>query len=154
MRFVRQGRLVVLGFILSLAACDSEETFIATMNGANEVPNAVTTNATGTATFTLIDNLTLSYDLSVASISNVTASHIHGAVAGQNGGVLVTLFAPAEPTGGVSGSVATGTITGSNITGMSFDSLLTRMRNGSLYVNVHTTNFPAGEIRGQVEKQQ
>lgn len=153
MRFHGSNWLVAVGLTLGLAACDSEEMFVATINGTNEVP-AVTTNATGAATFTLIDNLTLSYDLSLASISNVTASHIHGAVAGQNGGVLVTLFAPAQPTGGVSGSVATGTITGADITGMSFDSLLTRMRNGSLYVNVHSTNFPAGEIRGQVEKQQ
>ncbi|MBI4419614.1 MAG: CHRD domain-containing protein, partial [Gemmatimonadetes bacterium] len=40
-----------------------------------------------------------------------------------------------------------------DITGLSLDSLLVRMRNGSVYVNVHTTNFTGGEIRGQVQKQ-
>ncbi len=154
MRIRRQHWLLAVGLTLGLGACDSEEQFVATMSGANEFPNAVTTNATGTATFTLIDATTLSYDLSLASMSNVTASHIHQGAAGVNGGVIVTLFAPAQATGGVSGSVATGTITGADITGMSFDSLLTRMRNGTLYVNVHSTNFPAGEIRGQVEKKQ
>jgi hypothetical protein len=33
-----------------------------------------------------------------------------------------------------------------------FDSLLTRIRAGTTYINVHTRKFPGGEIRGQVSK--
>ncbi len=33
---------------------------------------------------------------------------------------------------------------------ISFDDLLSAMRNGNAYVNVHTKVYPAGEIRGQV----
>lgn len=134
--------------VLGLAACESEEVFNAELNGANEAPDPVTTNATGTATFTLIDATTLTYDLTVSDIDSVTAAHIHVGAAGQPGGVIVPLFG--GPTTGLdfTGSLASGTIT--EATGMTFDSLMTRMRNGSLYANVHTQVNKGGEIRGQI----
>lgn len=153
MRLARQNWLLVVGLTVGLAACENQETFVAALSGANEVP-ATTSNVTGTATFTVVDNTSVTYDITTAqTISNVTAAHIHPGSAGQNGSPFVTLFAPSAPTGGVT-SVASGTFTEADITGMSLDSLLTRMRNGTVYVNVHTTNFPAGEIRGQVATQQ
>lgn len=137
---------------LGLMACESEEVYTAELNGANEAPNPVTTTATGTATFTLIDNTTLTFALSVSDIDSVTAAHIHVGEAGVPGGVIVNLFL--GPTTGLdfTGSLSSGTITAA--TGMSFDSLLTRMRNGTLYTNVHTRVNGGGEIRGQITLQQ
>lgn len=129
---------------------DDQEVLVATLSGSNEVP-AVTTSATGTATFTIMDDGTVSYTITVAGIQNVTASHIHDGAAGANGPVAVD-FMVAAFSG--DGTLATGTLTSSTtVTGMSFDELLTRMRAGTVYVNVHTQANQAGEIRGQIAPQ-
>jgi hypothetical protein len=48
--------------------------------------------------------------------------------------------------------LAEGTFTASNVSGIGFGDLLTAIRNGTAYVNVHTTQFPGGEIRGQLSR--
>ena len=50
-------------------------------------------------------------------------------------------------TGTVNGVLVAGAATRSRIP---FDSLVVLMRNGNAYVNLHTTAFPGGEIRGQI----
>jgi Cu/Zn superoxide dismutase len=82
--------------------------------------------------------------------ANVTAAHIHCAPAGVNGPVGVTLaMGPLDPEGRVRGSFtapdagnACGWTTRGDVIGAVFD--------GNAYVNVHTTTFPGGEIRGQL----
>jgi hypothetical protein len=54
----------------------------------------------------------------------------------------------------------TGTITAANVLALSaqnvqagdFDALVAALRSDSAYGNIHTMNFPGGEIRGQIEK--
>jgi hypothetical protein len=41
----------------------------------------------------------------------------------------------------------------SAVTGVSYEELLNAMRSGNAYVNVHTTTYPGGEIRGIVRSQ-
>ena len=133
--------LVAVG--IGTAGCAEDlEIFTATLSGGNEVP-PVTTSATGTATFTLLDGGMLSYEIVLQSVSNVTAAHIHDGGAGVNGPILVGLYA-GPVTGGVSGVLVADTVAVA-------DSVLTRMRNGSAYVNVHTEGNPAGEVRGQIQ---
>ena len=48
--------------------------------------------------------------------------------------------------------LAEGTFTAANVTGISFADLLAAIRAGNTYVNVHTTAFPGGEIRGQLAR--
>jgi hypothetical protein len=43
-----------------------------------------------------------------------------------------------------------GSFTAADVTGITYDQLLTEMRNGNAYANVHTTAFGGGEIRGQI----
>jgi hypothetical protein len=144
------------GFVACNDSTAPEEstTFIATLNGANERPTAVTTPATGTATYTLTGN-TLTYTISVTGLtSNTTMSHIHVGAGTVAGPIVVpyTVYAIQN------GLVSTGTIdltkpvaSGANtITG---DSLKVLLNNGNAYTNVHTSNFPAGEIRGQIVRQ-
>ena len=38
------------------------------------------------------------------------------------------------------------------LAGLPLDQLIGFMGNGSTYVNVHSTEFPLGEIRGQIEE--
>lgn len=49
----------------------------------------------------------------------------------------------------VNGILVQGTLTAADARGISFEQLLDEMRAGNAYVNVHTTQYPAGEIRGQ-----
>ncbi len=115
--------------------------FAATLSGANEVPPAATT-ATGTATFAYnLHTQALTYTIQVADISNIVAAHIHRGATGVNGPVAyglydgTGLFDPANPIRGV-------------VTLSAADQVL--LMNQGLYVNVHTTEFPSGAIRGQI----
>ena len=126
--------------------------------GANEVP-ANDSRAQGQATFRLsADGTELHYTLYVANIQNVTQSHIHLAPAGTNGPVVAWLYPSAPPLslipGRSQGVLAEGTITAANLVGpllgSSLDALMTAIRNGETYVNVHTSQIAPGEIRGQI----
>ena len=44
-----------------------------------------------------------------------------------------------------------GSFEASDVTGITYDELLAGFRAGTVYGNVHTTAFPGGEMRGQVQ---
>jgi hypothetical protein len=48
--------------------------------------------------------------------------------------------------------LAEGTFTAADVSGISYADLLAAIRAGNAYVNVHTTLFPGGEIRGQLAR--
>lgn len=153
------------------AACgddgpSSEATnFTAALSGANEVP-AVTTTANGTATFAL-SGTELTYTINAANLQNAVLGHIHLAASGVNGPVRLNLCGTGAPqpacTSGT-GVVATGT---NGVTvgspAITFDELLSAMRSGGAYVNLHTAVAgctpgnqgcnAGGEIRGQIAPQ-
>lgn len=129
------------------------------LTGDNEVP-AVETQAQGQATFKVSrDGMSIEYKLIVSNIENVMMAHIHNAPAGENGGVVVWLYPSSPPPqlieGQTQGVLAEGTITSDNLTGglagESLDVLIDEIRSGNTYVNVHTTQNPGGEIRGQIQ---
>jgi hypothetical protein len=139
-------------------AVASNRNFRTHLSGAEEVP-PVHTRAQGQAIFQLSkDGTELSYKLIVANIENVIQAHIHLAPAGQNGPVVAWLYPDSPPAqlipGRFSGVLATGTITADDLVGplagMSLDALIEQMQAGNTYVNVHTSQFPAGEVRGQI----
>jgi len=130
------------------------ELFAATaLSGAKERPTPVVTTATGSSTFEVLPGGSVRYTVAVAGLTGATMAHIHTAVADSAGPIVVTLFTSATPTGTVTGPLASGSFAASNIQlpGVSMDSLLSLMRRGRTYVNVHTEARPAGEIRGQIE---
>ncbi len=112
--------------------------FTVSLNGGNEVP-AVTTDATGTAWAVLSPDMTsLTFHITYAQLdSTFTASHFHIGKAGVSGGVIfpITTF---------KGNTATGTW--DNLP----DSIVAKLLNGDIYVNVHSLAHPGGEIRGQL----
>ena len=98
---------------------------------------------TGSGTFTLgVDN-SFQYSISYSGLSgNSTAAHIHGpAPVGQPASVVYGLSG--SPFGTPSGTLS-GTILNLTPTDIS------QLNNGLWYVNVHSTTFGGGEIRGQV----
>ena len=136
-------------------------TYSATLLGANEVP-AVTTTGAGSAELVLEDSNSILYTISTtAATDSVTMVHIHAGAAGANGPVMLWFFpndlARAPGTGGgfaarVSGVVRVSRITRAGaffVAPFTWDSLVTRLRTGSSYVNLHTRRNPGGELRGQ-----
>ena len=155
-------RLAPILLAAALTGCEStqtvpeNETFAAQLSGAKEIPTAIATPATGNATFELMPNGTVEFTLSVQNITGVRMAHIHGpAGADRNAGVLVWLYppgatAPGAPTGPLSGEISRGSFGATNVAGISMDSLVSLMRSGNVYVNVHTAVNGGGEIRGQI----
>jgi len=112
--------------------------FEVSLAGYNEVPPTQTV-ASGMASMRMVaaDGV-LEVTFSVMNLSaDMTGAHIHLGSVGQNGGVALNL----APTGD-SFSAAY------DITGNA--ELVSAMRDGGAYVNVHTGAYPAGEVRGQV----
>jgi CHRD domain len=147
---------VLLSSCASLAQGASEQKFQATLS----VVNGIQSPGTGTATFVLSpDGTSLSYTLSVSDLSNVTMAHIHVSTApGQSGEVAVWLYPDKAPpilkAGVFNGILAQGTITAANLQGPlangSVKDLVDKIMKGLAYVNVHTQQNPAGEIRGTI----
>jgi len=142
---------------LSLAGA-SERNFVAQLSGSQEVP-ANTSRARGVATFQLSrDGTELAYRLIVANIENVTMAHIHLAPAGVNGQVVAWLYPGSPPAqlipGRTQGVLAEGTITEASLigplAGQPLQALVDQLVAGNAYVNVHTSQFPPGEVRGQI----
>lgn len=141
--------------------------FVAPLSGRQEVP-ANDSRATGVAKFQLNkDGTELSFKLIVANIENVVQAHIHCGAAGVNGPVIAWLYTPeGSPLpipGRFNGILAEGTITPDRVVARpdspacpggvaNFDELLARIQAGETYVNVHTAQFPPGEIRGQIDR--
>jgi hypothetical protein len=129
--------------------------FRATLEGEQEVP-PVDSDAKGVAIFRLSnDGTELEYKVIVANIEDVTAAHIHLAPKGENGDIVAFLFNPEAPTEGRTNVVlAKGTITSADLVGplagATLSELIAKMEAGNTYVNVHTVEHPAGEIRGQI----
>jgi len=160
----------ILGVAVA-AACGSDKptqpaniTYTATLAGANEKPNAVTSNGTGTFTGTLNPNTnTFSWTVNFSGLtSNTTLGHIHGpADANTATGVIVNFASPTGGTGTLVTGATSGSATGSislagavNSSGtVSGDSLRKLLDAGLTYANIHTANFGAGEIRGQIHRQ-
>lgn len=98
----------------------------------------------GSGSFTWwVDGSDICYDLSVRRLTSPAfAAHIHG-VADRRvaAGIVVPLVPPAEATG-----------TSSECVGVEAGLLAAIVANpGDYYVNVHTTAFPGGEVRGQLK---
>jgi CHRD domain len=98
--------------------------------------------------------------------ANVSQSHIHFGRIHTPGGIMVFLCTnlnngpagtPTCPT--VAGTV-TGTITpasvraipGQNVSAGDFDAVTDALFADAAYGNIHTVNFPAGEIRAEIRK--
>jgi hypothetical protein len=129
------------------------------LSGDEEVP-VRDTNAQGQAIFQVnADGTAISYKLMVANIQNVTQAHIHLAPAGSNGGIVAWLYPSAPPSqlipGRSQGILGEGELTAASLvgalSGSPLSALIDAMKDGGTYVNVHTSQFPPGEIRGQID---
>jgi hypothetical protein len=110
---------------------------------------------------------TLTYTLTYSGLTNVLQSHIHFGKEHVAGGVMVffcsnlgngpagTPTCPDDTSGEVTvtGTVTAASVVGptaQNITSGDFAGVVAALASNTAYGNIHTKQFPAGEIRGQV----
>lgn len=113
----------------------------ATMTGANEVPGPGDTDGTGTAQVRMIRGAAvICFSITVHGLTlPATGAHIHNGAAGVAGPIVVPLTPPGA--GGTSSGCVNSTRT---LVAAILDNP------AGYYANVHTTDFPAGAVRGQL----
>ena len=131
--------LWLIVFLFS-SAIFSQTHFTATLTGDQENP-AVTTSATGTGSFTLTDT-GLEFSVTVEGLT-FTAAHFHNGAIGVDGGVVRPI------TDDFTGNTASGIWTSTDPDPLTPE-LIADLLAGNLYLNIHTTANPGGELRGQV----
>jgi hypothetical protein len=135
--------------------------------GAGET-GAILTDGTGTVQIDLDKkSQTANYTITYSGLtSKVLQAHIHFGKVHVAGGIMVffctnlgngPLGTPACPENGgtVTGmwtAASVVAIPGQHVTVGDFDALVEALASNTAYANVHTENFKAGEIRGQVRK--
>ena len=147
-----------------IARADDDNRARARLSGFQEVP-ALASAATGTFEAKLSPS-SFTFELSYRGLeAGATQAHIHFGQKAVNGGISVFLCSnlgngPAgTPPCPSPGGTVTGTVTAANVIGPlgqnispgQFEELMRAMRGGVTYANVHSSKFPAGEIRGQIK---
>jgi hypothetical protein len=149
---------------LALAG-DSKKPIREKLSGYEETPLALSTSGKGK--FKLrVEKTKISYRLKYADLeSPVTQAHIHFGAVGQSGGISVFLCTnlgngpmgtqecPPQPAT-VTGTIGPDDVIGpvdQGIAAGEFDELLAAIRAGATYANVHTEDYPTGEIRAQID---
>jgi hypothetical protein len=136
------------------------------LTGYQEDPAVLSTTGTGRIVLRIDEAAqTIAYRLTYRSLEgNVIQAHIHFGGRAQSGGISVflctnagngpagTAACPPAP-GTVEGAITPASIigpTGQGITAGQFDELVSAIRAGVTYANVHSSLYPAGEIRAQL----
>ena len=140
--------IVVLGIVSALmvsapASAHRGHALSTNLTGAAEVPGPGDPDGFGTSSLTFENGFRgICFQIHVAGIAlPATAAHIHQGSSGVAGPVVVTLIPPDA------GGNATGCVSASR------DLIKTIAKHPSdYYVNVHTTDYPNGAVRGQLGK--
>ncbi len=174
-RAMMLGTLVAATTLAGAALASPAEELHAVLSGFNEVGSlnnesgAILSEGHGTLELRLDRRAqTLSFVLKFSNLSSpVTQSHIHFGKPHMAGGVMVFFCSnlPNPPPNTqpcpADGGTVSGTLTAANVLAISgqnvhagdFDALTDALESDTAYVNVHTSNFPAGEIRGQIRRE-
>jgi hypothetical protein len=141
-------------------------TFVGNLSAANEVPPVLSTG-TGLATVVLDPTAqTIQINVTFSGLTSIdTAAHIHCcAPLGTNAGVATTVPTfPGFPLGVTSGTYSSvvfdltqptiynpAFVTAQGGLALAEAALIAGIENGMTYLNIHTVNFPGGEIRSQL----
>jgi hypothetical protein len=151
MKALSLSLLAVAGLFLT-AAPQLRADFIATATLTPAADGA--TNSNGSGSITLNYNAAASdftYTLSWSNLTGpATMAHIHYAPPGVAGPIIVPFFMSTMP---ATDSIA-GTLTQADVTPVAGISTIAdvaaAIEAGNAYVNVHTAQYPAGELRGQL----
>jgi hypothetical protein len=166
-----RAKNVVGSFICAAASWSASlpvvaQTLHATLESYQEVP-AVSSAASGSFRAKLDKQAgTIQWELAYSDLEgSAQQAHIHFGQHAVNGGISVFLCTnlgngpagtPAcpSPNANLNGVIVASSIlgpAGQGLTAGEFDELVAAMRRGVTYVNVHSTMWPGGEIRGQIK---
>jgi len=139
-------RVVVTSVLLTMPGWSHAATIslFASLDGSQEVPpNASPGIGTGMMTYDDVANQ-LNWNITFSGLlAGATASHFHGPAApGVNAGVQVPISL------GAFAGATSGTLIGM---AMLTETQETQLLSDLWYINIHTSTFPGGEIRGQVQ---
>ena len=165
--------LVGVATVMPTAYANAQD-FHAKLSGFKEVgalnneTGAIFSPGQGTLKLKLNTKLqTVNWTLTYSNVSaNVTQAHIHFGKEHVPGGVMVFFCTnlgngPAGTQacpvigGTISGMFTAGSVIavpGQHITAGDFNALAQAILSNTAYANIHTVNFPAGEIRGQIRR--
>jgi hypothetical protein len=152
---------VAAGVLVTPAAHSQTQGFFASLTGAQEVP-PISTDGKGDFEMTNQQGM-ITFSLTFSGLSSsLTVAHLHFAPTKVAGGVMIFLCGgggqpdcPAVTEGTITGTITAANVTGPTTQGIDvgdLDSALEAVRTGLSYVNMHTTNFAGGEIRGQLRR--
>jgi len=130
----------VAAFSLAGAAVAADTTLKASLNGAGETPPG-DPKASGTATVKVSDSGEVCWDVASKDLAGAIAAHLHKGAAGVAGPPVVPFTAP-DASGATKGCGKVDPAVAKDIVA----------HPGDYYVNVHTTAFKGGAIRGQLGK--
>jgi hypothetical protein len=109
---------------------------------------------------------TISFVLKYSGLSSpVTQAHIHFGKVHVAGGVMLFFCSNGTAPAGTqpcpaNGGTVTGTLSAANVLQIptqnvaagDFQAIVDALENDTTYGNIHTTSFPAGEIRGEIRR--
>jgi len=146
------GVLAVTTFASTASADHEGREFFVELSPENEVMN-VESDAMGTAHFEVSDDGdTLDYWIHVEYLEGATAGHLHSGSADEDGPVELFLFHNDEPMD-YNGDIASGTLHADDLVGdLSWEEFSMALVAGDVYANIHTEDYPDGEIRGQLDE--
>jgi len=158
----------------SLAFAAEKSHLKASLDGLQEVAAAtIITDGTGTFTATVNNDNTLTYTLTYKNLSSaVLQAHIHIGATKVSGNITIFLCSnlgngpagtPACPDDATHSGSVTRTVSAADVTNLAasqgvpagdFKDVVRAIASHVTYANVHTTNHPAGEIRGQIRQRE
>ena len=162
--------LVAAAACFAIPAQAADSVFTAAMDGAQCLPDAIKTPATGTVELRVsADGKKIAYKITLDKLLNPSQADLHVGAASQNGQSVVKLWPQGNAPGKrgeftgvlVEGSFDAGDFVGP-MTGSPMSDLVDEIRAGNTYVNVHTYDgmdppysgpgdYRVGEIRGQLK---
>jgi len=130
------------------------------LDGYQETPLSINTTGTGRFTATVTDSQ-ITYRLDYSNLSGTPMmAHIHFGQRHTTGGIVAWLCGggskpacPATTSGTVTGTIVPGDVLALPAQGFKpgdYAALVRAIRAHATYANMHTMNFPSGEIRGQI----
>ncbi len=144
--------LIIIPFYSLDTALSEDQKYFTPLTGMEEVP-PVNTNGTGIALFDLVDN-NINFKVNVTMLKNIQSAEIYRGEFGQNGEIIISLLNSSSPIDVDNGTLVKGQLTAKDLVGSlkgkTIKELVQLFNNTKAYLNIHTEQYPNGEIRGQI----